>query len=262
LFGNDTKESASKEALDEPISPLEQMLKDFFTDNVDRQALFHELINANFVVPCEDEEVSQLLDVSSGGGAPLFVFLTAEERMVYLGKDVRRIKKLAQVNLGDFIASIPEPEAIVINPGWKYSVMLPRDQVKRIHQRLKVVSYTLEGLAKDYLSGKIALSELISHLMRSQIGIALKRPDAMVLEGNMASQVQNGKHYYCIFSSTEFVEIYRENHPEFIHTASNVGELIIMGLPRDGDGVVLNPDSSHEIVINNGSLQIAKMLQK
>ncbi len=122
------------------LTQFEKTIPTFFSGNVTNSVFFDELVNVNFLVPCVNDEMTQPLIMIRRDNEPHVVFLTAFERMNYIKSELINVKGAVELNLAQYINSIPEAVAIVINPGWPYEIMLSKDIVFELKKCIKIDS--------------------------------------------------------------------------------------------------------------------------
>lgn len=252
---NSAKDSDKKTQPSESESfytPLEKIIPVFFEGKIDKRPFFNELVNIPLIMPTINEEGTKPLVITKGE-EPLVVYTTAKERLEKLSAAFPEVKSSVEVSLAHYMSTISEPVAIVINPGWKFEVTIAKESVTELMKSISMEFCNLDIMVSRYFSNQISMSELVSAIKQYSFGIVLREEDTDHMADHMALLERADEEYSCIFSSEYFAQEFREEYPEFPYSANAKGEGLLDLLPQNA-GIILNPASDYEIVINRVTL--------
>lgn len=238
-------------------TPLEKIIPVFFEGKIDKRPFFNELVNIPLIMPTVNREKTQPLVITKEASSPMVVFATAEERSRQIKEAFPDVKESTQVSLAQYMSSISEPVSIVINPGWKFEIVIEKKSVEELMQSVSMEFCNLDIMVSRYMSNQIAMDELCQAIHQYSAGIILLEDDTEKLAENMALINRADETYAALFSSEAFAQEYRELYPEFAFSANARGDELLSLIPESA-GIILNPDSEYEIIINNYTLKQKK----
>ncbi len=238
-------------------TPLEEIIPIFFEGKIEKRPFFNELVNIPLIMPTVNDEGTQPLVISKVKEDPLVVFTTSRERQEQIKGAFTDVKNDTEVSLAQYMSSIPEPVSIVINPGWKFEFTIAKESVADLMKSISMEFCNLDILVSRYFSNQISMSELVLGMRNYTFGVVLREENTDNMDEHMALIERAGEIYSCVFSSEQFASDFRENNPEFGFSANAKGDELIKALPSNS-GLIMNPDSEFEIVINNLTLNDKK----
>lgn len=233
---------------------LEEIIPVFFEGKIEKRPFFNELVNIPLIMPTLNSEETQPLVIAKQNSNPLVVFTTSPERLEQIKNAFSNVTGSTTVSLAHYMSTIPEPVSIVINPGWKFEFTITKESVADLMRSISMEFCNLDIMVSRYFSNQITLSELIKAIKSYHFGVVLREDDVENMESHIALIERAGEIYSCVFSSEEFATQFRENNPEFQYSANAKGEEFLKLLPVNC-GVILNPDSEYELLINTITLQ-------
>lgn len=234
-------------------TPLEKIISVFFEGKIEKRPFFNELVNIPLYMPTINTEGTQPLVIAKEASSPMVVFATSEERSAQIEKAFADVETSTRLSLAHYISTISEPVSIVINPGWKFEITIEKSNVSELMKSVSMEFCNLDIMVSRYMSNQISMNELTQAIQQYNVGIILLEESAENLSDTMALIERAGETYAALFSSEAFAEEYREIFPEFSFSANAKGEELLMLLPENA-GIILNPESDFEIVINRMTL--------
>lgn len=238
-------------------TPLEEIIPIFFEGKIEKRPFFQELVNIPLIMATINEEKTQPLVISKSKEDPLVVFTTSKERLEQISQAFPDVTGKAEVSLAHYMNAISEPVSIVINPGWKFEFTISKESVTELMSSISMEFCNLDIMVSRYISNQISMNDLIKAINDYNFGIILQEENAEEVAHHMAYEERAGEQYSCVFSSEEFAKLYRENHPEFQYSAHAKGEGMLQLLPENC-GIIINPESDFEILINALTLNVKK----
>lgn len=234
-------------------TPLEKIIPVFFEGKIEKRPFFNELVNIPLYMLTVNEENTQPLVISKENSSPVVVFATSKERSEQISTAFSDVTSSAQVSLAHYMSTIAEPVSIVINPGWKFEITIDKKSVGELMKSISMEFCNLDIMTSRYISNQITMDELCQAVKQYNFGITLIEEDTENLEEHMALIIRGGETYSAVFSSEAFAQEYREIYPEFAYSANAKGEELLKMLP-DNAGIIINPESDFEVLINRVTL--------